>query len=474
MVFQIPTKVDSIIFRAYDIRGIAGDSLTENVYFVLGLALGQMMKEAGENTVIVGRDGRLSSPDYAEAIMAGFSQSGISVKDIGLVPTPLMYFATHDLPYHSGVIITGSHNPKNYNGLKIVLSGQILSGDAIQALRKRVEQLCSLKEFVSSSVLGVMEEETGICESYINYVKRHIRLERPLKVVVDAGNGAASVVVKELYQRLGCEVIPLFCEVDGLFPNHHPNPGDPKNMIDLQRAVLEYEADIGLAFDGDADRLGVVDSQGNIIWPDRLLMLFARHVLLDYPGSKIIYDVKCSRHLDRMIKSWGGVPMMAKTGHSLIRRKMIEESAMLAGEISGHIFFVDQWFSFDDGLYAGVKMLEILAKTSVSSAELFLDYEDDHTTAEILQPVNEADKFELVNRLIQTAEADTESKAEIIKIDGLRLEFPDGWGLVRASNTTPCLTLRFAGETTQARDRVRSVFKAYFSLLGIPVGEWVG
>lgn len=466
-MYQIPTTVDSTIFRAYDIRGIADESLTESSYYVIGLALGKMILESDEKTVIVGRDGRISSSRFSEALMAGLCQMGLTVKDIGLVPTPLLYFSTHYLPYHSGLIVTGSHNPKNYNGLKMVLQGQVLSTEAIQRVREIVEGICQEKSSEATDAVGLIEDQDGIEDAYVECIQQKIQLKRKMKVVIDSGNGAAGVVAVKLFNALGCHVIPLFCDIDGHFPNHHPNPGDPKNMVDIQKAVIDHQADIGLAFDGDADRLGVVDNRGEIIWPDRLLMLFAKDLLAQHPNAKIIYDVKCSRHLGHLIKSWGGVPIMAKTGHSLIRRRMVRESAMLAGEISGHIFFVKDWFSFDDGLYAGVKLLEIVAQQSLTTADLFNQYRDDVTTAELLQPVIESEKFNWVERLVAAAESQKDLEASIIKIDGLRIEFNDGWGLVRASNTTPCLTLRFAGVDESAQSRVKNTFASLFSSVGL-------
>tara|TARA_Y100000991_G_C21973969_1_gene351112 strand:- start:968 stop:2413 length:1446 start_codon:yes stop_codon:yes gene_type:complete len=469
MTYVLPVSVDPTVFRAYDIRGIAEEVLTESVYYVIGISLGKIMRESKEKTVVIGRDGRLSSKKFAEALIAGVSQMGISVKDIGLVPTPLLYFSTHYLPYHSGLIVTGSHNPKNYNGLKMVLQGQVLSTESIQKVREIVDNICKQRQLPEVTLPGVVEDESSIPDAYIDCVKQKIQLAKALTVVIDAGNGAAGQVAVDLFNALGCRVIALYCDIDGNFPNHHPNPGDPKNLVDLQQAVLDHSADIGLAFDGDADRLGVVDNLGEIIYPDRLLMLFAKDLLESHPNAKVIYDVKCSRHLDTLIRSWGGQPIMAKTGHSLIRRRMIMESAMLAGEISGHIFFVDNWFSFDDGLYAGCKLLDILAKKPVSSAELFSEYTDDVTTEELLQPVVESEKFDWVKRLIGAAENQDNLSASIIKIDGLRLEFDDGWGLVRASNTTPCLTLRFAGIDDAAKQRVRNVFASLFNTVGLPL-----
>lgn len=437
------------IFRAYDIRGVVGESFTAEAVEYIGRAIGSEAHERGQQKVIVARDGRLSGPELSAALIRGLVASGREVIDIGQVPTPVLYFATHYLGSGSGVMLTGSHNPANYNGMKIMLRGETLHGDDIQALRNRIETGNLLSGEGS-------EQPVDVAPSYIERIVGDVRLARPLKVVVDCGNGVTGELAPQLLRQLGCEVVELFCEIDGNFPNHHPDPGKPENLVALTRAVVDQQADVGLAFDGDGDRLGVVDSEGKIIWPDRVLMLLAQDVLLRQPGAQIIYDVKCSRHLERVIRENGGEPLMSATGHSLIKARMIETGAQLAGEMSGHIFFKERWFGFDDALYAGARLLEILASEGRTSGELFGELPESVSTPELNVSMGEGEHFALMQRLLANARF---GGARMITIDGLRVEFPDGWGLVRASNTTPCLVLRFEADDAEALRRIQDEFR---------------
>lgn len=441
------------IFRAYDIRGVVDKSLTQEGVYAIGQAVGTMVLDSGGDTVVVGRDGRLSGMSFIDSLANGIASTGCHVINIGQVPTPVLYFATHHLEKHSGIIITGSHNPPDYNGLKIVVAGKALYGDDIQLIRTMIEQnQCHKGQ-------GQIQEQS-VTQAYIDAVKEKVTVEKRLKVVVDCGNGVAGAVAPELYQSLNIEVIPLFCDVDGHFPNHHPDPGQPKNLVDLQAAVETHEADLGLAFDGDGDRLGVIDSKGQIIWPDRLMMLFAEDILSREPGATFIYDVKSTSHIEGVVNKAGGKPLMWKTGHSLIKAKMRETNAALAAEMSGHFFFKERWYGFDDALYAGARLLELVTKQPLSSYELFKTLPDSVNTPEINLSVSEEEKFTLIDTLIK--QGDFESN-QITTIDGMRVDFNDGWGLVRASNTTPCLVLRFEADNQAALDRIQSNFKAALS-----------
>lgn len=448
---MIPTQfsVDPSIFRAYDIRGVVDQSLTEETVYAIGRALGSSAVEIGEKRMAVARDGRLSGPVLSMALCEGILASGCDVIDLGVVPTPLLYYATYVLETRSGVMLTGSHNPPEYNGLKMMINGETLSEQTIQDLHQRILN--------NRFTYGRGElRELDMIERYLTHVKRDTPLQRPLKVVVDCGNGVAGHVAPQLFRQLGCDVHELFCEVDGNFPNHHPDPSQEENLQDLIAAVRNTKADIGLAFDGDGDRLGVVTSEGQIIWPDRQLMLFAKDVLQTSPGAKIIYDVKCTNHLASVISAAGGVPLMWKTGHSLIKAKLAETQAALAGEMSGHIFFKDRWYGFDDAIYAGARLLQILAAQQCSSEELFADIPTSVNTPELKIKVAEAEKFTLMQQLIDNASF---NEAELNLIDGLRVNFADGWGLVRPSNTTPCLVLRFEAETFAVLERIKTAFR---------------
>ncbi|MBO6850854.1 MAG: phosphomannomutase/phosphoglucomutase [Marinobacter sp.] len=437
------------IFRAYDIRGIVGDTLSEDIVYTIGRAIGSEAAQRGVDRICIGYDGRHSSPDLADAVARGIMSAGCNVVHVGAVPTPVLYFATHKLQTGSGVMVTGSHNPANYNGLKIMLGGETLSGDAIQKLLQRIQT----GDLANGQ--GAQSSE-DVRRAYLDRIVGDIAVAAPLKVVLDAGNGIAGELAPMLVEELGCDVIPLYCEVDGDFPNHHPDPGKPANLADLIARVQAEKADIGLAFDGDGDRLGVVTNTGKIIWPDRLLMLFARDVVSRNPGADVLYDVKCSRRLAGVISEAGGRPIMWKTGHSLMKAKMKETGALLAGEMSGHIFFGERWYGFDDGLYSAARLLEILGIEDRHSDEVFEDFPEDISTPELNVDVTEDTKFELVARL---GKEGAFGDGNISTIDGIRVDYADGWGLCRASNTTPVLVLRFEAETEEALERIKQVFR---------------
>jgi phosphomannomutase/phosphoglucomutase len=447
---ETEAKVDASIFRAYDIRGVVNQTLTPESVKLIGRAIGSEAIQRGRNTVVVGRDGRLSGPALSRALIAGLTATGCDVVDIGVVPTPVLYFAANYLDAHqTGVMVTGSHNPPDYNGLKIMIDGETLSGKSVQHLRERIEA----SNFISGQ--GKVQE-MDITSDYIERIRSDVKLERPLRVVVDCGNGVAGVVAPQLLKALGCEVTELFCEVDGNFPNHHPDPSKPENLKDLINAVRQSQADVGLAFDGDGDRLGVVNTEGNIIWADRVLMLFAGDILERNPGGLIIYDVKCSRFLDSIIRQHGGEPLMWKTGHSFIKAKMKETGALLAGEMSGHIFFKERWYGFDDGLYSAVRLLEILGKDERPATEVFASLPDSVNTPELNVAMREGEPPRFIERLLASAHFEG---ARVSTIDGLRADFEDGWGLVRASNTTPVLVLRFEADDQAALTRIMEEFR---------------
>ncbi|MGD8614724.1 MAG: phosphomannomutase/phosphoglucomutase, partial [Gammaproteobacteria bacterium] len=437
------------IFRAYDIRGVLGETLTPEVAYEVGRAIGSEAYYRGEQTVVVGYDGRVSGPEMAGALMRGLKATGRDVRDIGQVPTPVLYFAAQHLETGSGVMVTGSHNPPEYNGFKIVLAGQTLAREAIQGLRQRIEQGDLLTGDGSL-------ERVDVLDDYIQRVRADVQVARPLKVVVDCGNGVAGVAAPKLLRALGCEVIELYCKVDGNFPNHHPDPSKIENLADLVQAVQQHGAELGIALDGDGDRVGVVGSQGEIIWPDRMLMLFAMDVLSRNPGAQIIYDVKCSRHVADVVRQYGGEPLMSATGHSLIKAKMKETGALLAGEMSGHIFFKERWLGFDDGLYTAARLVEILANDHRSSSDIFAALPDSMNTPELTVSMAEGEPERFMEKLLSVAGFDD---ANVITVDGLRAEFQDGWGLVRASNTTPCLVLRFEASDELALSRIQDEFR---------------
>lgn len=443
------TELDTEIFRAYDIRGIAGSALTDALVWHLGRAFAAEAQQQGIKTVVVAADGRLSSPGFKTCLSEGLLAGGCDVLDIGFVPTPTLYFAAHQQADKTGIMITGSHNPADYNGFKMMMAGHTLSGDDIQALRQRIEQ----RRYTEGQ--GTLHSE-DLSEAYLKQITDDVKLQRPLKVVVDCGNGIPGNLAPELIKRLGCEVIPLFCDVDGTFPNHHPDPGKLKNLQDVIRAVADHQADLGLAFDGDGDRVGVVTDQGHVIYPDRVMMLFAEDVLTRNPGAEILFDVKCSRLLPKVIEAAGGKATMWKTGHSLIKQQMKACGALLAGEMSGHIFFKERWFGFDDGLYSAARLLEILSRRTDTAEVIFQSYPEDISTPEINIEVRDDTKFTLVAALQQL----TFEGGQASHIDGVRVDYADGWGLVRASNTTPMLVLRFEAETDAALQRIRDAFQA--------------
>ena len=444
-----PTFPDSI-FRAYDIRGVVPKTLTAETAYWIGRAIGSQSLAQGEPNVSVGRDGRLSGPELVEQLIQGLADSGCHVSDVGLVPTPALYYAANVLAGKSGVMLTGSHNPSDYNGFKIVIAGDTLANEQIQALHTR------LKTNDLTSGTGSITK-VDILQRYSDEITRDVKLARRLKVVVDCGNGAAGVIAPQLLEALNCEVIPLFCEVDGNFPNHHPDPGKPENLVDLIAKVKEVGADVGLAFDGDGDRVGVVTETGEIVFPDRLLMLFARDVVARNANAEIIFDVKCTRRLTPLIKEYGGRPLMWKTGHSLIKKKMKETGALLAGEMSGHVFFKERWFGFDDGIYSAARLLEILSKEKSTCDALFQTFPNDISTPEINIHVTEESKFSIIDAL---HDAQWGEGANLTTIDGVRVDYAKGWGLVRASNTTPVLVLRFEADTEAELQRIKDVFHA--------------
>lgn len=442
-------EVDASIFRAYDIRGVVNRTLTAEVVKLIGRAIGSEALRRGRRTVIVGRDGRLSGPALSRALIEGLMETGCEVKDIGCVPTPVLYFATHYLDTQTGVIVTGSHNPPDYNGLKIVIDGETLSGESIQHLRERIE--------AGNFISGTGRVETiNVVPDYIERIRGDVVIGRPFKVVVDCGNGVAGNVIPQLLREFGCKVTELYCEVDGNFPNHHPDPSKPENLKDLIRVVKQIKADVGLAFDGDGDRLGVITTEGRIVWPDRVLMLLAADVLDRNPGGQIIYDVKCSRLLDTIIRDHGGDPLMWKTGHSFIKTKMKQTGALLAGEMSGHIFFKERWYGFDDGLYTAARLLEVLGKDDRPASRIFGSLPDSVNTPEINIGMQEGEPPRFIERLLASAHIEG---ARVSTIDGLRADFDDGWGLVRASNTTPVLVLRFEADNDAALARIMSEFR---------------
>ncbi len=446
----------SLLFQANDIRGIAGEVLTKEIVFDIGRAIGSEAIEKNINTIVVGRDGRTSSPELSESLTEGIISTGVSILDLGLVPSPVVYFVSQHTEGRTGVVVTGSHNPAEYNGLKIIINGETLSGKKIIQLKQRIDS----EDFVTASSKGSIEQNDMFVNEYIGTISEDIHIVRPMKVVVDCGNGAAGELAPVLLKTLGCEVIELFCDIDGKFPNHHPDPSKPENLSDLISSVKLSKADVGFAFDGDGDRLGVVDSKGKIIWPDRQMMLFAKNVLALKPGSEIIYDVKCSRHLGELIAKNGGRPLMWKTGHAFMKNKLRETGAALAGEMSGHFFFNDRWFGFDDALYSASRLIEILSADTRNSDEVFAELPDSINTPEITIEVALGENMKIMEKLMAAANF---KDGKIISIDGMRVDFADGWGLVRASNSMPALVLRFEANTAEALTRIQSEFKKLFT-----------
>ena len=457
MTIEQATRLPARIFRAYDIRGIVGDTLTPEIVRRIGGAVGAEAHHRGVQTVVVGRDGRHSSAELLAALVVGLRESGRDVVDVGRVPTPVLYFAAEHLETGSGVMVTGSHNPSDYNGLKIVLAGETLHSDAIQDLRRRVEEN-DLDSGRDARGQGDVRS-TEVVSDYIRRVCAEIPAvsgHEARRIVIDCGNGVAGDVAPRLFRALGHDVVELYCDVDGDFPNHHPDPSVPANLRDLIAAVREHEADLGLAFDGDGDRLGVVDGEGNIIWPDRQMMLFAGDVLASRPGAEIIFDVKCSGLLAEHIAALGGRPVMWKTGHSLIKTRLKQSGAPLAGEMSGHIFFADRWYGFDDAVYCAARLVQILGGLGEPSARVFARLPAAKSTPELRIRVGEGRQAQLVDALLA---GDWFPDAKKTTIDGLRVDYPDGWGLARASNTEPCLVVRFEGADDSALERITEEFR---------------
>lgn len=445
--------IDHRIFRAYDIRGVIGHSLDAGVAELIGQAIGSSMAEQGLDSIVVGRDGRLSGPDLVQGLIAGLRKAGRNVIDIGMVPTPVVYFGTFHLRTGCGVAVTGSHNPPDYNGFKIVVGGETLSGPAIKDLHARIAE----DRLLEAQAQGTLDER-DISQDYVQRIAGDIQIGQRLKVVVDAGNGVAGEIGPQVLAAVGADVTPLFCDIDGEFPNHHPDPSEPRNLDALIQMVQRLDADLGIAFDGDGDRLGVVTKSGNIIYPDRLLMLFAADVLERNPGAVIVYDVKCTARLSTQILRHGGSPMMWKTGHSLIKAKMRETDAALAGEMSGHFFFAERWFGFDDGIYAAARLLEILDGQGQPAEDVFAALPDGVSTPEIkVELPGETDPHEFVDRLRLSS---TFEGGRLTSLDGVRVDWPDGWGLVRASNTTPVLVMRFDADSNEALARIQHLFSA--------------
>ncbi len=450
------------IFRAYDIRGVVENALTPDAVQQIGQAFATEALSQGQKTVVIGRDGRLSSPELAQRLSEGLRAGGCDVIDIGMVPTPVLYYATHILKTGTGIMVTGSHNPPQYNGLKMLIAGNTLYGDGIKALYHMIA------EGRIKSGEGTHTEKDVIPE-YLDTIVNDIKLDKPLNIAVDCGNGVAGVLATELFTRLGCKVTELFCDVDGNFPNHHPDPSKPENLLDMQNAMKENALDIGLAFDGDGDRVGILDDKQNILWADRQMMLYSADVLKRKPGALIIYDIKSTTNLETVIKDLGGEPLMWKTGHSFIKAKMKETGAELAGEMSGHIFFKERWFGFDDGLYSAARMLEIVSQRDEPTSTIFEALPDSFNTPELQIDFEEGEHYKFMDKFIAESKFDD---ADTITIDGIRVNYAEGWGLIRPSNTTPCLVLRFEANDEKTLNEIQNTFRtqllAVDSTLSLP------
>ncbi len=450
------------IFRAYDIRGVVETALTPDTVQKIGQAFATEALSQNQKTVVIGRDGRLSSPELAQHLSQGLRAGGCDVIDIGMVPTPVLYYATHKLKTGTGIMVTGSHNPPQYNGLKMLIAGSTLYGDGIKSLYQMI-----VENRINSGEGTYTEKD--VIPDYLDTIVNDIKLDKPLNIAADCGNGVAGVLATELFTRLGCNVTELFCDVNGNFPNHHPDPSKPENLVDLQKTIKENALDIGLAFDGDGDRVGILDNKQNILWADRQMMLYAADVLKRKPGALIIFDIKSTSNLEIVIKNLGGKPLMWKTGHSFIKAKMKETGAELAGEMSGHIFFKERWFGFDDGLYAAARMLEIVSQQNQSSAEIFNALPDSFNTPELQIDFEEGEHYKFMDKFIDEAHFEN---AEIITIDGIRVNYAQGWGLVRPSNTTPCLVLRFEANDENTLNNIQNIFReqllAVDSTLSLP------
>ena len=448
---QLP--LDQSIFRAYDIRGITDTNLTQQVCYWIGRAFAAQAISQSQHTAALGRDGRLSSLGIEQALGQGLVDGGMHVTSVGQVPTPVLYYATHALETGTGIMITGSHNPPEYNGLKMMIGGVTLAEELIQMLYQR------LQHNDLSNAEGSLEQ-ADLSNQYIDSALATAKLARPLRVAVDCGNGVAGELAPKLIEALGCDVIPLFCEIDGNFPNHHPDPAEPENLQDLVNAVKTERADIGLAFDGDGDRLGVITPTGEIIWPDKMMMLFAQDIIARNPGTPVIFDVKCSKHLERIISEAGGDAIMWKTGHSHIKAKIKQTNAALAGEFSGHICFGERWYGFDDALYTAVRLLELLSQTELDADALFAQYPITFSTPEIKIHTTETRKFEVMDALVANQGF---KDGRLTAIDGIRIDFDDRWGLIRPSNTSPVLSLRFEADSAEALERIQDEFQAQLS-----------
>lgn len=462
-------KVSKTIFKAYDIRGIYKKELTLESIDLIARSLSDLYQKDND-IIVVGRDGRLSSEAISNTLIRGLLESGKKVIDIGQVPTPLLYFAVNYFKVNSGIIVTGSHNPKNYNGLKIIMDNHALAGEEIQNIYNKILSK-NLKKINKNSEVG--EEKINIEKNYLEAILKDIKINKKLKVAIDAGNGAAGPISLKIYKKLGLEVIDLYCDIDGNFPNHHPNPSEPKNLINLISSVKENKCDIGVAFDGDGDRCLIIDNLGNILWPDRQMMLYSKNILSKNANEKIVFDVKSSKDLPIYIKEYGGIAVMSRTGHSYIKMKMKEINAILGGEMSGHIFFKDRWFGFDDGIYASLRMLEIISNENKKSSEIFDELPSSYSTPEINIKVDkDGNQHEFMKKFCSKVNFDG---AEISKIDGLRADFKNGWGLVRASNTTPCLVMRFEANTEEELKEIQDKFTSEIlnidSTLEIPNGK---
>ena len=446
-------KVNSEIFRAYDIRGIVDEALTEEGIFQIGKAIGSYIISEGRSSILTSRDGRISGPRLLNQFQKGVMSSGCNVVDIGEVPTPLLYFSTFKTNISDGVVLTGSHNPKNYNGLKIVINKKSMTSEKIKKIKSMIEEESFMDGMGKLTSLDIKED-------YLKELKEKIKINSKMKVCLDCGNGVGGMIAPQAFQLLGLEVTELYSEVDGNFPNHHPDPSNPKNLEDLKKKVLETNSDLGIALDGDGDRVGLIDNKGNIIFPDAYMMLLAEDLLRKNSKGSIVFDVKCSTNLEKVIKNFNGTPIMSRTGHSYIKSKIIETNALLGGEMSGHIFFNDDWYGFDDAIYSALRMIEILSKTELTSHEVFNSYPKHFSTPEINLKVPEEVKFKIIDELKTLINA---SGYVLIDIDGIRLENENSWGLIRASNTSPNLVLRFEGKTENDLLEIKNYFKEILS-----------
>ncbi len=450
-------KVNSEIFRAYDIRGIVDEALTEEGIFQIGKAIGSHILSEGRSSILTARDGRISGPRLLGQFQKGVMSSGCNVVDIGEVPTPLLYFSTFKTNISDGVMLTGSHNPKNYNGLKIVVNKRSMTSEKIKKIKSMIEE----ESFVDGS--GKLTS-LNIQKDYLKELQEKIKINSKMKVCLDCGNGVGGVIAPQAFKLLGLDVIELYSEVNGNFPNHHPDPSDPRNLKDLQKKVLDTNSDLGIALDGDGDRVGLIDNKGNIIFPDAYMMLLAEDLLKKKSKGSIVFDVKCSTNLEKVIKNFNGSPVMSRTGHSYIKSKIIETNALLGGEMSGHIFFNDDWYGFDDAIYSALRIIEVLSRNKLTSHEVFNSFPKHFSTPEINLKISEEDKFEIIDELKSLIDS---SLYKLIDIDGIRLENENSWGLVRASNTSPNLVLRFEGKTESDLLEIKNYFKEILSKIEI-------